>query len=535
MKMNIFFSLIFILLSVGSHVASKEINCKNATCSLFKEDEINITADSFPRNVQSIIISKINTLSIDSNSISSLEFLDYIKITNVKTLILQNRSLSLANESKKIFVDIYRVTDLQMHSDIFENWGVLSKITIRKVKNCSLLSFSVSNTRLFSIIFRNMRSMIVHENSFSNSTIEIVHMVHIKSLSIMKQAFTSNAILEYLWIERIRNLTIHSNALSEDSKMNEFNIKKVKYLDIESNGIEADISVMWVKYVAIEICNNNTFGNGIEYMTLKSSYIHQMKKNCISGVADVNIKNNQIDNIETSGISGDIVFLRIKSSNFGKIANNGLDLNVTRFYIEDSTIVEASEKAFTVYAYKDIIINNCTIDVLQKGAFETLNADRKVFISNLHIKNPQKGSLQFNQNQKIKMYDFTLDIPCTCDMVSSLGLNVSFWSKQPLCIKRELRPSLDFYLKTFCSDQSTKQSNSEQSNLETEENQLSPETKELISNNDSNDQGLSGPTKFFIVISVFVLGIIGVFFAYRYLKRKGYVICWSRVPTDISM
>ncbi|XP_043201456.1 uncharacterized protein LOC122370158 [Amphibalanus amphitrite] len=475
---------LFVVAVISRHVVSatdcRESNCQFAVrkecehsgtviCSMKDGPmkQINITATSFPRGVRDIRISDAEMITFEPDAISSLTSLKDIEITNVSTLILLPRSLARDSEAEQITVTIRSVKSLQLHPETFHGWRGDSTITIDGVNDCQMSERSMADAQLRILSLTSIQSLIVQESAFSaDSTIETIYMRQMKYISLQERALEAK--VHWFLILATENITVHLGALSRNAMIQELSIERVTCLNIESDGIEAEIAELSLKNVAMETCGENTFGANIATLSLSSSHIHRTKKNCFStghGMRKLTIESSHLNQIDESGINGTVTEAHIKKSTIGKIAKAGLQLNVTTLSIENSTINEASEKAFVVLADSAITIRNCTIDVMEKGALNSLNvkqgystgtAHPRILLANLHLKRPQNGSLLFDHSQGITVNDVKTDIPCDCNITVTLGLDMSsehaFWINQPLCVIKGVRPTLGHYLKEFCTE-----------------------------------------------------------------------------------
>ncbi|XP_043211276.1 uncharacterized protein LOC122375802 [Amphibalanus amphitrite] len=366
-------------------------------------------------------------------------------------------------------------------------------------------------------------------------------MKNMKYISLPNGTFQAK--VHWLLISDIRNFTVHSGALSRNATIQELSIERVTCLNIESDGIEAEIGELKLHNVIMETCGENTFGGNVASLSLSSSHIHRTKKNCIStghGMRKLTIESSHLNQIDESGINGTVTEAQIKKSTIGKIAKAGLQLNVTTLSIENSTINEASGKAIVVLADSAITIRNCTIDVMEKGALNSLNvkqgystgtAHPRILLANLHIKHPQNGSLLFDQSQGITVNDVKTDIPCDCNITTTLGLDMSsehaFWISQPLCVIKGVRPTLGHYLKEFCTEPTT----IPPSTIPDEINDTNPRpgTLDRVIRNkpfgDGSDQVRTGFTHNVTLIGIIVVAVpimlaVSLFLVSRRFRRK---------------
>lgn len=202
-------------------------------------------------------------------------------------------------------------------------------------------------------------------------------------------------------------------------------------------------------------CIEDTFKNN-DFLSLDDVRFEHMGKGCISNVKKLIIKNSKIGTIETSAIYGRFDKIEIKNSTIEKIEKEGLNVNVSKFYFEKNLINKFSQDSLAVTAEKSIIIKNCTVNDLEENALRSLKVKRnssqyRLHLNNVYIKNPQNGSLHITKNQRVKIDDLRLEIPCTCDIESTFGLDTELWMDQPLCLKGIYRPHMGYYLKKFCN------------------------------------------------------------------------------------
>ncbi|XP_043209224.1 uncharacterized protein LOC122374491 [Amphibalanus amphitrite] len=442
---------------------------KSVFCNMkFRQiKQIHITEASFPRGVQKIRISGAETITIGEDAIAKLTSLKFFEITNVSTLILQTRSLARGNNSEQITVRIRAVKSLQIYSETVADWRGDSRIIVKDVDDCQMFQHSIAKAQFDSFILSRIQSMVIHKNVFGNNTqIHIISIMNIASLSVSKRAFIFNVTVDNLLFMDIGNLTMHSGAIAKNTRIQEARLINVKNLAIESTGIQAEIEKLRLDNVTMETCDQKALGGSIGSMSLSSSHIHRTRKKCVTagnGMNKLIIESSRLNHIETSAIYGAVREVEIKNSTFGAIEKEGLQLNVAKFSIENSTIEEASKKAFAVLADSDITIRNCTIDTLQKDAFGSLKvtqgsdlAHHRIQLDNLHIKHPQHGSLLFDKNQRVIVHELKTDTPCECNITLTLGLDMSsehtFWIQQPLCVIKGMLPTLGHYLQVFCTE-----------------------------------------------------------------------------------
>ncbi|XP_043216096.1 uncharacterized protein LOC122378722 isoform X2 [Amphibalanus amphitrite] len=394
--------------------------------------KVKLTATSFPEYVADITISNVEELLIEGDTIAALDSLKNIKFTNIDTLTLLPRSMARVNQLRSISVDISKVKSLEVHKEAFSQWGnSQSRVSIADVDNCQMLHAAVKFTKLSALFFHNVTNLSIGSGAFSESSIGEIRIAEARSVSISSGAFTSNVTAERMITIDVDTLILDPEALSQSSTIQEAVIERVHSLRIAPGGIEADIDMLTIRDATMTTCEENTFGGMIKSMSLSYFHINNSLANCIS--ADTGWKKLIVDNcyfakIEPLAIHGSIEQVEIKQSFFGVIEGGGLTLNTTGFSVQRNTFEDLSDRALEVHATRWINLTQCTINVLRKDAFSSLNleggAKNPVRMENFEVKTPENGSMHFAREESILILRLKLHIPCTCTLedMEAVGL-----------------------------------------------------------------------------------------------------------------
>ena len=427
--------------------------------------QINITKTSFPQHVQKIRLSKVEELKIEADAIAHLASLKSIKLLNVGTLTLLNRSLALGNESGPISLTINHVKSLQMHPETFANWrNSDSEIKVQDVEICDMYQRAIApSTIVGSLSLTHITSLTIYHNAFGgDSVVNDIWLYKVVSLSVEGGAFAPNTTIQKLQLVDVKDLNLQSGAFAQNSSIHKAVVDHVPYLTIGSGGIEADINELNITRVTMATCEDNTFGSTIKSMSLVSSHFNLIKTGCISastGWKDLSVKKSEFDNIQQDAIQGTIGEVEIEESKIGTVETKGFNLHVTKFSVHQSTMREVSEKALMVSADDGITLCECEIDILRKHAFMNLNpgATDQIRIQSLTVKQPKDESMQFQDRTKVNVSGLRLGIPCQCDVASRLtggDPKQSPWFNQTCLCKGSDTTPTEFHSKD-CPDPTT--------------------------------------------------------------------------------
>ncbi|XP_043225085.1 uncharacterized protein LOC122383053 [Amphibalanus amphitrite] len=168
-------------------------------------------------------------------------------------------------------------------------------------------------------------------------------------------------------------------------------------------------------------CSERTFDNKIGSVKLSSVNISELEKRCFHGVGElgvsstsgVHITSSSLGTVHREAFSGSMKSIKLQeNTEVGSVTENGFQVDVKDFCIEDSKIGTLSSGSLSVTFMDTFSVKEVGIEHLRKGAFRGVKATPHrtptVSLDALVIENAEPGSLSFQRCLHVEASD--LDI-----------------------------------------------------------------------------------------------------------------------------
>ena len=169
-------------------------------------------------------------------------------------------------------------------------------------------------------------------------------------------------------------------------------------------------------------CQNNTFSGTIGELSLTSVKFNGIKEGCFFADqtwGSLTVRSSRLGAIKKGGLRGRIGDVLIEGSKFGRIRENGFNLNVTSLSMNASFINTLASHALNVRASGKISIVGTKIITIDENAFRRLNSTRVkggITLSNLIIDEVVNGSLRFSYLKSLALHQLKIRKPCKCNI-----------------------------------------------------------------------------------------------------------------------
>ena len=171
-------------------------------------------------------------------------------------------------------------------------------------------------------------------------------------------------------------------------------------------------------------CRNNTFGGGIEELSLTEVRLGNIQEDCF--LADQTwdslvVRSSRLGDVPERGLYGTIRHVHIDQTVFGRIHKNGFDLDVMSFSVNESSMGTMDSNALNVRATFGISIQRFSITTARENAFYGLNASQGVKLSQLTVATADSGSLRVFDVKSVMLQHLLIRSQCECDIQEQVG------------------------------------------------------------------------------------------------------------------
>ncbi|XP_037093680.1 uncharacterized protein LOC119113476 [Pollicipes pollicipes] len=189
-------------------------------------------------------------------------------------------------------------------------------------------------------------------------------------------------------------------------------------------------------------CEEKLFAGSIHHLELSNMTVDAADKGCLDGSdgwAKLTIHSVLFSDTAPFALSGNIQEMIISDTNFTKLPENAIHVNVTWLKISNSRFGTLSSNGLSVNASGSIELTNNTINHLKPRGLiglrvskSTVGADQPLIIRDLLIHNAFRGSLAFSEGTLVCLSGLDVRSPPACPARKQTRRLVSASTSEPL-------------------------------------------------------------------------------------------------------